>query len=209
MNQTRLLHRLQLSLAETSFEKRRLSSLEIPLGLEEVLKRRWIKRLRPAAVLVAIRDCDRPSVVFTTRSENLRNHGGQISFPGGRMDEGEDFPIGTAFREAQEEIGLDPDALEVVGYLDDYPTISKYRITPVVCRMAADAQVNVASPEVAEVFEVPLSHLLEGENYARKRFLARMGGVFYELQYRHYRIWGATAGMLRNMQQKFETHALD
>ncbi len=209
MRRSSLLKRLDDALAETSAEHpRRMTSLEIPLGLEEVMKRRWLKRLRPAGVLVAIRDQASPSVVLTVRSQNLRAHGGQISFPGGRMDEGEDFPVGTALREAHEEIDLAPEAVRVIGYLDDYPTISKYRVTPVVGVIGADVEVRSDSEEVEEVFEVPLSFLLERDNYHRKRFFARMGGVFYELHYKHYRIWGATAGMLFNMQQTFEKHAL-
>ncbi|MGJ8669419.1 MAG: CoA pyrophosphatase [Oceanococcus sp.] len=210
MRRSGLIDTLSDALEDTSADHpRRITSLEIPLGLEEVMKRRWLKRLRPAGVLVAIREQTNPTVVFTVRSQNLRAHGGQISFPGGRMDEGDDFPVGTALREAQEEIDLPPESVRVIGYLDDYPTISKYRVTPVVGLIGPDVKVNSDSGEVAEVFEVPLSFLLERDNFRRKRFFARMGGVFYELHYKHYRIWGATAGMLFNMQQIFEKHALD
>lgn len=207
MRRSGLIETLSDALAHTSAEHpRKVTSFEIPLGLEQVMKRRWLKRLKPAGVLVAIREQRNPTVLFTVRSQNLRAHGGQVSFPGGRMDEGEDFPVGTALREAQEEIDLAPDGVRVIGYLDDYPTISKYRVTPVVGVIDADATVSSDSVEVEEVFEVPLSFLLERDNYHRKRFFARMGGVFYELHYKHYRIWGATAGMLFNMQQIFEKH---
>lgn len=123
------------------------------------------------------------------------------------MDHGEDFPIGTALREAEEEIGLTPAHVEVIGYLDDYPTISKYRVTPVVGFIAEDAPVHADSSEVGEVFEVPLSFVLDRDNFRKKR-LGRMGMTYYELHYRRYRVWGATAGMLYNLQQKFIAHAL-
>lgn len=210
MKHDALLERLAASLEKThAHPPRRMTSLEMPLGLEEVMKRRWLKHLRPAGVLVAIRERPEPSVVFTVRSQNLRAHGGQICFPGGSMDKGDDFPVGTALREAHEEVDLLPDSARVIGYLDDYPTISKFRITPVVAVIDPDVPLRSDPNEVEEVFEVPLSFLLDRDNYQRKRFFARMGGVFYELNYRQYRIWGATAGMLYNMQQLFEQHALD
>ena len=208
MIRSQLLSRLEEVLEDThSLSPRRMTKLEMPLGLQHLFKGRWTKRLRPAAVLIAVRNQDAPTVVFTVRSEALRAHGGQISFPGGRMDEGEDFPVGTAVREAQEEIGLDPSKVKVIGYLDDYPTISKYRVTPVVALVDPDVKFKPALDEVSEVFEVPLSFLLKRENYRQGR-LARMGVKYYEVHYKHHRIWGATAGMLYNLLMMFEAHEL-
>lgn len=184
-----------------------MTRLELPLGMDRLMKGRWLKRLTPAAVLVGIRRGHSPSVILTVRSEALRAHGGQISFPGGRAEEHDPFPIGTALREAEEEIGLDPAAVDVIGYLDDYPTVSKFRVTPVVGFVAEDAEVHSESGEVGEVFEVPLSFVLDRDNYQRKK-LARMGLLFYELNWSRYRIWGATAGMLYNMQEKFAAHEM-
>ncbi len=208
MIRTQLVSRLEDVLEDTHADHpRRLARWELPLGLDYVLQKRWTKRLRPASVLVAVRNKDAPSIIMTVRSENLRAHGGQISFPGGRRDEGDDFPVGTALREAQEEIDLAPSAVRVIGYLDDYPTISKFRVTPVVALVDADAPVHSDSDEVAEVFELPLSFALERRNYQMRK-LGRLGLKYYELNYKHYRIWGATAGMLYNLQQLFEAHEL-
>ena len=202
-------HRLARSLERTHARKPRpVTPLELPLGMDHLLKGRWMKRLKPAAVLVGVRRGHSPSVILTVRSEHLRAHSGQISFPGGRAEPDEDFPVETALREAEEEIGLDPAAVEVFGYLDDYPTITKYRVTPVVGFVAADAEVHSESDEVGEVFEVPLSFVLDRANYSR-RSLARLGRpMYYELNYGRYRIWGATAGMLYNMQEKFARHEM-
>lgn len=188
---------------------RPITRLSLPLGLDHVLLRgRWMRRLNPAAVLVAIRmDEQTPRVILTVRSAGLRAHGGQISFPGGRVEDGDQFPDGTALREAREEIGLLSEGVEVIGYLDDYPTVTKFRVTPVVA-LVRDEQILVPDPiEVSEIFEVPLAFVLERKNYHRKR-LGRMGLSYYELHYKRYRIWGATAGMLFNLQEKFARAAL-
>ena len=203
-----MIERLVRSLAHTRPDQPRpLARWELPLGMDHVLQRRMLRQSRPAAVLVGVRTGRKPSVILTVRAEHLRAHGGQISFPGGRMDEGEAFPVGTALREAEEEIGLTSDAVKVVGYLDDYATISKFRVTPVVALIDPDAPVRVASEEVCEIFELPLAHALEPDNFQRKR-ISRLGLKYYELQYQRFRIWGATAGMLYDLHAKLRTHEL-
>ena len=169
-----------------------------PLNLDRLFESQWLSALRRAAVLVPVVDRpEGPSVVLTQRSEHLRNHKGQISFPGGRRDDGDLDAVDTALREAEEEIGLPRRHVEVLGYLDDYPTFSLYRITPVVGVIRDLPPLRIDAAEVAEVFEVPLSLLLDPASY-QQQYLLR-GSVkmpFFEVNYGSYRIWGATAGML-------------
>lgn len=204
-----LLDRLQHCLADThARDPRPVAAWELPLGMDRLfLKGRWLKRLTPAAVLVGIRQQHNPSVILTLRSASLRAHGGQVSFPGGRAEPEENFPIGTALREAHEEIGLEPEASRVIGYLDDYPTVSRFRVTPVVALIDQHADIHSESEEVESVFEVPLAFVLDPDSYERKK-LGRLGLSYYELHYKRFRIWGATAGMLYNLQQRFEQHEM-
>lgn len=200
---------LRRRLAHTDADQRKLISLGLPPPIGYFVERRWVRRLQPAAVLVPVRnDPANPTVILTVRAANLRAHGGQISFPGGRMEIGEDFPNGTALREAQEEIGLDPAKVDVIGYLDDYPTITKFRVTPVVGLVEPDAQFQPDPGEVAEVFEVPLSLVMDRGHYRARRFPGRLGLKYFELHYRGYRIWGATAGMLYNLQSMVNRRGL-
>ena len=132
-------------------------------------------------------------------AERLARHAGQISFPGGRADPGDGTPRKTALREAEEEIGLPQASVQIVGRLDDYLVGTGYRITPVVGFVAAPPVFEADSQEVAEVFEVPLTFVLEPSNYRRDK--VTIGGVerrFYVLPYGAYYIWGATAAILVN-----------
>ena len=157
----------------------------------------------PAAVLVPI--INRPTgltILFTKRSEFLRSHAGQISFPGGRAEKSDQFPSGTALREAEEEIGLRKDLVEILGSLPDYRTISGYRVTPVVGLVDAAVGLRADSGEVSEIFEVPLSYLLNPVNQQRNTLIH--GGSerhYFALPFGKYYIWGATAGMLMNLYQ--------
>lgn len=183
---------------------RPLANLELPFGGDRWLTPTFMKALRPAAVLapVVIEGAE-ASVLLTRRADHLRSHQGQISFPGGGRDLGDASASANALREAQEEVGLDPARVEVIGYLDDYPTISRYLVTPVV-GVVQGAVNAVADPsEVAEVFRVPLELVLDPRAYTRKS-LSRDGLVFpyYEINWNGYRIWGATAGMLRDLCRK-------
>ena len=150
-----------------------------------------------AAVLMAIRDVPDPRVVFTLRRDDLVRHAGQVSFPGGRTDHGDAGAIGTALRESHEEVGLDPDAAEPLGFLDCLETISGFCVTPVVARMTGDAVLTPEPGEVAKIFEVPLAFLLEPAN--QKRHFRMMGEVrrdYWAIPYAERYIWGATAAML-------------
>ena len=157
--------------------------------------------LRPAGVLIPV--VDRPdglTVLFTRRTDHLHAHAGQISFPGGGAEQGDDSIVDTALRETREEIGLDVQHVEVIGTLHEYRTVSGYRVTPVVALVHPPFTLAPDVFEVAEIFEVPLSHLLDPRNHRRER-LIRDGRAreYYSVPYRHYYIWGATAGMLMNL----------
>lgn len=177
--------------------------LEWPRLLQKAL-RPMFSNLREAAVLVPIvRRGEGHTVLLTLRAETLRNHRGQVSFPGGRRDPGDVSLADCALREAEEEVGLERDRVEVIGYLDDYPTTTRYRVTPVVALVEPPTQFRIDSGEVAEVFEVPLTVLLDRQRYETK-VLSKQGlnVPFYEVNYEGYRIWGATAGMLRDLSRK-------
>ncbi len=185
-------------------EPRPMIDLGFGPAVDLALGKNWLENLRPAAVLVAVRRVwPEPRVVFTVRTRKLRAHAGQISFPGGRADPTDDFPLGTALREANEETAIRTNQIAAIGLLDDYPTVSKYRVTPVVGWMDADTRTRAHRDEVDEIFEVPLRHLLDPGNYKRS-MIARFGGVkVFEIHHGSYRIWGATAGMLWNLQERF------
>jgi 8-oxo-dGTP pyrophosphatase MutT (NUDIX family) len=155
---------------------------------------------RPAAVLVALRESAEPRVILTVRTDHLQSHAGQVAFPGGSMDPDDHDAVHTALREAHEEIGLDPALVTPIGYLDSFETISGFRVTPVVARVAADAPVYAAPDEVADIFEVPLSFFLEPSNL--RRYSMDFRGhrrAMVEFTHGGYRIWGATAAMLLNL----------
>ncbi len=195
--------RLRAALKGTSEQERRLVDLEWPKLVQMALKPLLVN-LREAAVLVPI--LTRPegfSVLLTRRADTLRNHKGQVSFPGGRRDPEDLSFAACALREAQEEVGLSPASAEIIGYLDDYPTTTRYRVTPVVALVQPPEQFVFDAGEVAEIFEVPLAVLLDSEQYQSK-ILSREGFnvPFFEVNYGGQRIWGATAGMLRDFCRK-------
>ena len=155
-----------------------------------------------AAVLVAVTDRPEPGVLLTIRREHLRNHAGQISFPGGRLDPGEDA-VGAALREAEEEIGLPPGAVELWGTADPYCTVTGYRVTPVVGMVPPDLPLAPHEHEVAGWFEAPLSFLLDPANQQRMsaEYQGRMRD-YYQIDWQGRRIWGATAAMLVNLSRR-------
>lgn len=158
---------------------------------------------RPAAVLmpIIIRDGG-PTLLFTQRTADLTDHAGQISFPGGRTELSDVSPVDTALRETEEEIGLPRSQVEVIGSLPDYFTGTGYRVTPVVGLVRPPFEVVPDPREVAEIFEVPMAYLMDGVNHQRRSItltndLGRR--TFYTMPYQRFFIWGATAGMLRNL----------
>jgi 8-oxo-dGTP pyrophosphatase MutT (NUDIX family) len=140
------------------------------------------------------------TMLFTRRTENLRSHSGQISFPGGRAEPRDASPEATALRETHEEIGLEPEKVELIGRLSEYRTRTGYRITPVIGVIVPPLELRPDAQEVDEVFEVPLEFLLDPRNHQRhsRLFQGEMRS-FFAIPYRDYYIWGATAGMLVNL----------
>jgi 8-oxo-dGTP pyrophosphatase MutT (NUDIX family) len=157
--------------------------------------------LRPAAVLVPL--VDHPagmSVLLTQRTAHLSKHAGQIAFPGGSIDAGDRDAVETALRETEEEIGLPRDHVTLVGRLDTYVTGTGFEITPVVGIVSVPFPIAAQPSEVADVFEVPLSFVLDPGNHRRtERMFDERPRVFFVLPYEGRNIWGATAGMLVNL----------
>ncbi|MES2488709.1 MAG: CoA pyrophosphatase [Pseudomonadota bacterium] len=198
--------KLRAALADTSdAAPRPMSAFELPFKMEKILTPALMRSLRPAAVLVPV--IQRPSgytVLLTRRADHLRSHKGQISFPGGRRDEEDVSVAANALREAQEEVALPPESVEVIGYLDDYPTITRYLVTPVVGIVSGEPPLYPHEAEVAELIEVPLEMVLSPDSYERKFFMqSGLKVPFFELNFGSHRIWGATAGMLWNLSQKW------
>lgn len=162
--------------------------------------------LRPASVLVAlIERGGSQQVLLTRRTEALRHHGGQISFPGGRIEATDADPVAAALREANEEVGLLPGHATPLGYLDPFATITGFHVFPVVARVHPDFIARRDPSEVDEVFEAPLSFLLDPANVRHfdVDYRGRKRSVV-EFLYGDYRIWGATAAMLVNLRERLE-----
>lgn len=157
--------------------------------------------LKPAAVLVAFqRYEDQLRLVLTKRASHLKHHPGQIAFPGGKLDEGDDSLEAAALREAWEEIGLPRENVRLLGRLPSHETVTSYQVTPIVAEITQPFEQVPEAGEVAEVFTVPASHILNPANFVVER--RRWRGVwrsFYTVPYGPYYIWGATARMLRSL----------
>jgi 8-oxo-dGTP pyrophosphatase MutT (NUDIX family) len=157
--------------------------------------------LRPAAVLVPIVDrAPAPTVLLTRRARHLRDHSGQVSFPGGRVHADDASPEATALREALEEIALESGRVELLGRLPDYHTRTGFRVTPVVGIVTPPFELRPDPNEVEEAFEVPLAFLVDPANHQRQsREWQGETRWFYAMPYEGHYIWGATAGMLVNL----------
>lgn len=157
-----------------------------------------------AAVLMAVTDRVEPGLLLTVRRENLRTHAGQIAFPGGRLDQGEDA-VSAALREAHEEILLEPASVDLVGTLDPYRTITGYLVTPVLGVVAPDLPLAPHEHEVADVFEAPLAFVLDAANQRRvSALLQGRARHYYEIDWNGRRIWGATAAMIVNLSRRLQ-----
>jgi 8-oxo-dGTP pyrophosphatase MutT (NUDIX family) len=168
-----------------------------------VWERAGVAATKPAAVLVPVVDRSEPGVILTMRTAELPNHAGQIAFPGGKIDQGDQGPLAAALREAQEEVGLDPRLVEPLGYLDLYLTFSGFRILPVVARVAPGYKLTLNASEVADAFEVPLDFLMGPENHQRhSRDWKGIQRHYYAMPYQERYIWGVTAGILRNLYER-------
>jgi 8-oxo-dGTP pyrophosphatase MutT (NUDIX family) len=194
-----------MSLAESlreALERGHRFSPELLAG--DVLDEEAIGRgITPAAVLVAIVDRPDPTVILTLRPETMRKHPGQISFPGGRIDPGDDGPIAAALREAEEEIGLPRDAVEIIGIADIYRTVTGFEVTPVVGIVPPDLPLSPHPGEVAALFEAPLHYLLDpAHQHVRTALWRGQERHYYEIDYEGRRIWGATAAMIVNLSRR-------
>ena len=160
--------------------------------------------LTPAAILfpIVLRD-DGQTVLLTQRTAHLRDHAGQIAFPGGRVEAGDASPLHTALRETEEEIGLPRTQIDILGYLPEYRTGTGFRVTPVVALVRPPFELVLDPFEVAEAFEVPLAFLLDPANHQRHSLHYR-GALrhFIAMPYGDYFIWGATAGMIRALTER-------
>jgi 8-oxo-dGTP pyrophosphatase MutT (NUDIX family) len=159
--------------------------------------------LRLAAVLVPIIEHDAgPTVLLTRRADHLNSHSGQVAFPGGKVEPGE-TPVNGALREAEEEVGLDRSFVDVAGFLNPYETGTGFRILPVISFVRPGFSLTAEPGEVAEIFEVPLSFLMNVDNHERHSVFWRgKRRAYYAMPYQGHYIWGATAGMIRNLHDR-------
>lgn len=158
---------------------------------------------KPAAVLVPVVMRAEPALLLTERAVSLRQHSGQIAFPGGRVDPEDGSPLEAACREALEEIGLDRTLIHPLGYLDAYLSTTNYLVMPVVAAIDPGYRISLNPAEVAGVFEVPLSFLMNAENHLlHSREWKGRERRYYAMPYGEHYIWGVTAGIIRNLYER-------
>ena len=177
--------------------------------LRERVRRALPTKRIAAAVLVPVVDREGElSLLLTQRSRTLRDHAGQIAFPGGRIEPQDRDPWTAALREAHEEIGLAPAGVEFAGYLPDHLIVTGFRVTPAVGFVAPDYRLRVAAEEVDEAFEVPLAFLFDAANlHERERQIGETSFAVYDITYDGRRIWGATAGMVMTLRRMLVARA--
>jgi 8-oxo-dGTP pyrophosphatase MutT (NUDIX family) len=207
------------AVAESFFDRARARlRLEVPPALTDptaqgvrgdldlnpaLWERAGVSATKPAAVLVPIIDRREPMVLLTLRTEELASHAGQVAFPGGKIDPGDENPVAAALREAEEEIGLAPTLVEPLGYLDLYLTFSGFRILPTVARVKPDFTLVINPREVTETFEVPLDFLMNPANFQRgSRDWKGIIRDYYAIPFGDRYIWGITAGIVRNLYER-------
>ncbi len=199
-------HLLERIAAYQRGERRRSNEDAQAERLDELDRNPFIRGdmpLKAAAVLIPlIERTDELTVLLTKRTDHLANHGGQISFPGGRRDEGDADSIATALRETEEEVGLERRHVKVVGELDDYVVGTGYLVRPVIGLVRPPFVLKPHDHEVAEVFEAPLAFVLDPRNIRRHaRDVNGKPRHYFAIEWGGYYIWGATAGMLRNLSE--------
>ena len=159
-------------------------------------------KLRDAAVLIGIVEDEQAHVILTKRNDSLRRHSGQIAFPGGKLDPGEDAEI-AAIREAEEEIGLGRHFIDVIGALPSIPVISGFRITPVLATIRTGFDLTPNPDEVEHVFQVPLAFLMDPQNHEEGVWASDgRNHKYYIMPYDGWRIWGITAGIIRSVYER-------
>ncbi|MEO0464575.1 MAG: CoA pyrophosphatase [Pseudomonadota bacterium] len=165
-------------------------------------------RATPAAVLIAVTTRTQPTVLLTQRPRSMRDHPGQVAFPGGKIDPGEDA-VAAAVREAEEELALPRAAVQVIGTSDLYHTGTGFEVTPVLATIPPDLPLLPSRHEVEAWFEAPLSMLLKPENWTEQH--AEWQGKprrYYEMDYAGFRIWGVTAAIILNLARRIDVNAL-
>jgi 8-oxo-dGTP pyrophosphatase MutT (NUDIX family) len=174
------------------------------LDLDPMLwERAGVTATRPASVLVPVVDRAAPMVLLTRRTAELASHAGQVAFPGGKIEPGDETPVAAALREAKEEVGLAPVLVEPIGYLDLYLTFSGFRILPTVARVKPEFTLELNPREVVEAFEVPLDFLMNPDHHQRKtRDWKGIAREYYAMPFGERYIWGITAGILRNLYER-------
>jgi 8-oxo-dGTP pyrophosphatase MutT (NUDIX family) len=177
-----------------------------PILLEGDPRDQWAdpdQPVTPAAVLVPVVDRAQPGVILTVRTDTVRQHAGQVAFPGGRVDPEDEGPVAAALREAEEEIELPRGQVEVIGIADPYRTITGYEVTPVIGVVPADLALRAHPAEVAAIFEAPLDYLLDPRHQLIRTVQWRGAQrCYYEIDWQGYRIWGATAAMIVNLSRR-------
>lgn len=164
------------------------------------IQRPKLHRMQPAAVLIPLLEVDQElHVLLTQRSARLRHHAGQISFPGGRQESSDMNLLATALRETHEEIGLPPDDVSLIGQLHDYPVISNFIVRPFVAFIDPKQPFTLDQHEVADIFTVPLAQILQQRQHYVYRLRRLLYDQVYFMPYQQRNIWGATAGMLREL----------
>ena len=177
-----------------------------PVLNPEVWKSTGQRPSRRAAVLVPIIDRKEPTVLLTLRTADLASHGGQVAFPGGKIEPDDESPLAAALRETKEETGLAAGVIEPLGYLDLYLTFSGFRILPAVARAHPDFKLTLNPREVTDTFEVPLAYLMTPENLHRQtREWNGTARTYYAITYQNRFIWGITAGILQNLYDRVWT----
>lgn len=163
-------------------------------------------QLHPAAVLVGlVPRASGTQLLLTRRTDSMRHHAGQIAFPGGRLEPGDRGAVDAALRETEEEVGIQAEWIQPLGFLDAYATITGFRVMPVVARLDPGFSLRLQDEEVAEAFEVPLEFVMQASNaeQVQAEFRGRMRH-YWQFNYGPYRIWGATAAMILNLRRFLE-----
>ena len=164
------------------------------------------KPLDPAAVLIAVTDRPEPGVILTVRRAYMRTHSGQVAFPGGRIDPGEDAAAASIL-EADEELGLPPSAVESVAVLETYRTVTGFAVTPLLAAIPPDLPLAPHEREVADWFEAPLAYLVDPANHEEHSTLFEgRERHYYRIPWQERKIWGATAAMLVNLSRRLQWH---
>lgn len=186
----------------------RLDPVEGDLRLKEggdlgFLSKQEKAHIREAAVLISvIPRREEPTTLLTVRPQTMPTHAGQVAFPGGKVDPVDATVVDAALREAEEEVGVDPNAVQIIGRGAPYITGTRFRITPIIGVLPADFIATPDQTEVDEVFETPLSFLMNPVNHALgEAFYKGKARQYYEMPHNGFRIWGVTAGIIRTLYQ--------